>query len=105
MPEQALLLRTNKGSTIVSGCSHAGITKFIQSVRQRFSDPIHLVLGGFHTLDGSEASIRSTIDRFKQLGVENVAPSHCTGEDGVRLLKEAYGTHCLEIRVGDTIEA
>ncbi len=105
MPEQALLLRTTKGLTIVSGCAHAGITKVVQSVRQRFSDPIHMVLGGFHTLDGPETAIRSVIDRFKQLGVENVAPGHCTGEDGVRLLKEAYGTHCLKISVGETIEA
>lgn len=104
MPEQALILSTPRGVTVVTACAHAGILKIVEHIKRYFSDPIHLVLGGFHTLDGSPASIRSTVDRFKRLGVENVAPSHCTGENGVRLLKEAYGAHCLEIRVGDKIE-
>ena len=58
-------------------------------------------MGGFHTLDGPKTAILSAIDKLKRLGVENVAPGHCTGEEGIRLLAEAYGPHCADIEVGD----
>jgi 7,8-dihydropterin-6-yl-methyl-4-(beta-D-ribofuranosyl)aminobenzene 5'-phosphate synthase len=105
MPEQGLILRTPKGVTVVTGCAHSGILKIVEYVRRNIPDPIYLVLGGFHTLEGSESSMRSTVQGFKRLGVQNIAPGHCTGGDGVRLLKETYGEHCFEIKVGDTIEA
>ncbi len=104
MPEQALVLRTKRGLTVISGCAHVGIDKTVRSVKKQFSDPIHLVMGGFHTMDGPRTAILSAIDKLKRLGVENVAPGHCTGEEGIRLLREAYGPHCAEIKVGETIE-
>ncbi|MBP7529074.1 MAG: MBL fold metallo-hydrolase [Syntrophorhabdaceae bacterium] len=100
IPEQALILRSNKGITVVTGCAHDGIADILALIHERMPDPIHLVLGGFHTLDLSTFLVRSVIKRFQQMGVGKVAPTHCTGNEATRLFKEVYGADFVEVVVG-----
>lgn len=105
IPEQALVLRSKKGITVITGCAHNGIADILASVQERMPGPIHLVLGGFHTLDVPLSVVGSVIKRFQQLGVVKVAPTHCTGDKAIRMFKEAYGSDFVEASVGKTIYA
>ncbi|MEN6616158.1 MAG: MBL fold metallo-hydrolase, partial [Syntrophorhabdus sp.] len=67
IPEQALILRSKKGITVITGCAHNGITGILAAVRERMPEPIYLVLGGFHTLDESESAVRSIIRKFQDM--------------------------------------
>ncbi len=102
IPEQALVLRSEKGITVITGCAHSGIADIIELVRHRMPETVHLVLGGFHTHDSSINAVRSVIKRFQQIGVGKVAPTHCTGDEAIRMFKEAYGVDFVEAAAGKT---
>lgn len=102
--EQALVLETSKGVTILTGCAHPGIIRIIEKIKQNISDRIYLVLGGFHLVGKHGKTIRSIVGKFKRLGVEKVAPSHCTGKNAVKVFKKTYGDDFISVKVGQVIE-
>jgi 7,8-dihydropterin-6-yl-methyl-4-(beta-D-ribofuranosyl)aminobenzene 5'-phosphate synthase len=102
--EHALVLASSMGPVVVTGCAHPGIVPILEKVRHWSGSPIYLVLGGFHLLNSSDAEILKIIDRMKDLGVANVAPTHCTGERATELLREGFGLHFVAIRNGSHVE-
>jgi 7,8-dihydropterin-6-yl-methyl-4-(beta-D-ribofuranosyl)aminobenzene 5'-phosphate synthase len=104
MPEQGLVLRTQKGLTILTGCAHPGIIKIIENVKQNISGKIYLVLCGFHLTGKHKETIKPIVNEFKHLGAERIAPTHCTGENAVKLFKEEYQKNFIEIKVGQILE-
>jgi len=104
MPEQALVLETNRGLSVLTGCAHPGIIKIIEYVKRNISGDIYLVLGGFHMMDKSKRAVRSVIDGFRRLDVKKAAPTHCTGEDATAAFRKTYGNDFVEVKVGRVIE-
>jgi len=102
--EQALVLETEKGLTIATGCAHPGIIKIVEYVMDHINGKIHLVMGGFHLLDEPINKIKHINEKFRQLDVEYVGPGHCTGEDAAKIFKESYRENFIDIKVGRTIE-
>ncbi|MCX5814770.1 MAG: MBL fold metallo-hydrolase [Proteobacteria bacterium] len=102
--EQSLVLDTDKGLTIVTGCAHSGIINIVERVKENAKKDIHLVMGGFHLLDESVEKIKRVNKELKALGVYCVGPAHCTGEDAIKIFKESYRENFIDIRVGRTIE-
>ena len=49
---------------------------------------IYLLTGGFHLGSKSDTEIRTIIKRLKRLGVQKIAPSHCTGGKAISLSRE-----------------
>jgi len=104
LSEQALVLKTRKGVTIITGCAHPGIIKIIETVKKNISGDIYLVLGGFHLIDKHDRTIKFIANKFRELNVKKIAPSHCTGETATELFKEEYADDFIEVKVGQTIE-
>ncbi len=102
IPEQALILRSKNGISVISGCAHNGITEIIAAARDKFNSPVDFVLGGFHTLELSASAVRSLIEKFQYMGVKIVSPTHCTGEEAIRIFRETYGPDFIEAIVGRT---
>jgi 7,8-dihydropterin-6-yl-methyl-4-(beta-D-ribofuranosyl)aminobenzene 5'-phosphate synthase len=102
--EQALVLQTDKGLTILTGCAHPGIIRIVEYVADHFKDKIHLVMGGFHLLDESARTIIQVNKKFNELGVEYVAAGHCTGDDACKVFKESYKDNFIQVKVGLVIE-
>jgi 7,8-dihydropterin-6-yl-methyl-4-(beta-D-ribofuranosyl)aminobenzene 5'-phosphate synthase len=46
--EQSIIIETQKGLVIITGCAHPGIIHIIESVQKRFNQKINMVFGGFH---------------------------------------------------------
>jgi 7,8-dihydropterin-6-yl-methyl-4-(beta-D-ribofuranosyl)aminobenzene 5'-phosphate synthase len=103
--EQSLVLMTEKGLTIMTGCAHPGIIKIVEYVTDNIKKNIHLIMGGFHLLDKSMNEINYIDNKFLQLDIEHVGPAHCTGEEAIAIFKESYKTRCIDIEVGKIIEA
>ncbi|MCI0506925.1 MAG: hypothetical protein L0Z73_12560 [Gammaproteobacteria bacterium] len=61
-------------------------------------------MGGFHLGARSDSDIRAIIQRLNTLGVEKVAPSHCTGDNAIRLFREAWENDFIEGGLGAVIE-
>lgn len=99
--EQALLVKTDNGISIVCGCSHPGVVNFIKKAKEEFpQDKIYAVLGGFHLIGEDNRVIRYLIEEIKKLGVENIGPSHCTGFEAANAFKEIYGKNFWDLKVG-----
>lgn len=102
IPEQALVIRTDQGVVVMTGCAHPGIVEILERVQETFDDRICLVLGGFHMGSKSQAEIESILKAFRRLGVEQVAPCHCTGDTAIALFAAEYGQDFIPAGVGQT---
>jgi 7,8-dihydropterin-6-yl-methyl-4-(beta-D-ribofuranosyl)aminobenzene 5'-phosphate synthase len=103
IPEQALVIQAEQGLVILTGCAHPGIVAIVEQAKDMFAEPVYLVLGGFHLGSKSESEISAILINFRQLGVQKVAPCHCTGEYAMMRFKVEYGEDFIPIGVGSEI--
>ena len=102
--EQALIVDTARGLIVVTGCAHPNVADMAEQAHFFLGKDIYLLMGGFHLGGRSDAEIREIIKRLKTLGVKKVAPSHCTGDNAIRLFREAWGENFIEGGLGAVIE-
>jgi 7,8-dihydropterin-6-yl-methyl-4-(beta-D-ribofuranosyl)aminobenzene 5'-phosphate synthase len=103
IPEQALVISTDRGLVVITGCAHPGIVQMTAQAKMLFGDPVYLVLGGFHLGSKSDAEISAILAEFRRLGVERVAPCHCTGERAISRFAAEYGDDFVQAGVGRVI--
>jgi 7,8-dihydropterin-6-yl-methyl-4-(beta-D-ribofuranosyl)aminobenzene 5'-phosphate synthase len=63
-------------------------------------DEIYLVVGGFHLGKASRQHVKRIVAEFRRMGVEQIAPSHCTGDGARDLFRGAYGEDYHTVGVG-----
>jgi 7,8-dihydropterin-6-yl-methyl-4-(beta-D-ribofuranosyl)aminobenzene 5'-phosphate synthase len=102
--EQALIVDTPTGVVVVTGCAHPGIVEFARAARAYLGKDVALLMGGFHLLDRPPETNRATIEALRALGVRRVAPSHCTGEEAIRMFHAAWGDDVVAGGCGAVIE-
>jgi 7,8-dihydropterin-6-yl-methyl-4-(beta-D-ribofuranosyl)aminobenzene 5'-phosphate synthase len=102
--EQFLVIREQSRRSVLTGCAHPGLFPILQHVRNRFAEPLTLLMGGFHLMNSPEEEIAAAIDALRMFGVSRVAPTHCTGEPAVRLLREAFVNRFLTVEEGGVID-
>jgi 7,8-dihydropterin-6-yl-methyl-4-(beta-D-ribofuranosyl)aminobenzene 5'-phosphate synthase len=102
--EQSLVIDTQDGLVILAGCSHPGIEKIVLEAKREFKEEIYLVMGGFHLGGAPSSDIQAVIQEFKRLGVQKVAPSHCTGDNAIPLFQKSFGDDFIQIGAGAVIE-
>ena len=91
MPELSVSIETEKGDVVLVGCSHASVEVIVEAVKAAGRE-IHLVVGGYHLLPYSREAIEKTARRLRdELGVEAVAPAHCTGHVAFEVFRAVYG--------------
>jgi 7,8-dihydropterin-6-yl-methyl-4-(beta-D-ribofuranosyl)aminobenzene 5'-phosphate synthase len=101
--ELALVVRTDRGLVVVTGCAHPGIVSMTTRAKALFNDPIQMVLGGFHLGSKNGAEISAILAEFRRLGVEKVAPCHCTGERAISRFANEYGEDFIQAGVGRVV--
>jgi len=85
----------------IHGDHVGGLNGFLQENIN--ADKILLVMGGFHLGAMGKPQLEKIIVSFRKLGVQEVGPCHCTGDVARQMLKEAYGSHCMNVGVGRLI--
>ena len=103
IPEQALVIRTRDGLVVITGCAHPGIVRIIERALELTGDPVYLVLGGFHLGNKSKGEISAILTDFRRLGVQKVAPCHCSGESAIAMFAAEYGQSFVQAGVGTVI--
>jgi 7,8-dihydropterin-6-yl-methyl-4-(beta-D-ribofuranosyl)aminobenzene 5'-phosphate synthase len=101
--EQSLLIETDKGLIVLTGCAHPGIVEIVQQAKTYGN--VYLAMGGFHLKDKSADQVEAIIAEIKQLGVRQVAPSHCTGDSAIQQFKQAFGAEFIPAGVGAVMHA
>ncbi len=102
--EQALVLDTNQGLVVITGCAHPGIVRIVKKAKEVASGEVYLVLGGFHLSVASTKAARDVIADFRRLGVQKVAPCHCTGNRAMGMFAAEYGEDFIRVGVGSRLE-
>ncbi len=101
--EQVLILRTQRGLIVLTGCAHPGIVRIVDEVHRLHPENILLVMGGFHLEWATKGKVDKIIAAFRERGVRYVAPTHCSGERARHLFQQQYGAGCIDAGVGKTI--
>jgi len=88
--EQSLVVNTEKGNLVITGCAHPGLAKLIDKASQL--GRIYGVLGGFHGFSKLE----------KLRGIKIIAPCHCTQH--IKQIRQSYPAEFKEIRAGTILK-
>ncbi len=102
--EQPLIVDARDGLVVITGCAHPNVAEMAERATSYRGRNIALLMGGFHLGGSSDAEIEAIIQRLKKMGVQKVAPSHCTGERAIQLFREAWGKDFIEGGLGAVIE-
>jgi 7,8-dihydropterin-6-yl-methyl-4-(beta-D-ribofuranosyl)aminobenzene 5'-phosphate synthase len=106
--DQSLVIETESGLVVISGCGHAGVINTLEYARKTVKEaPIHAALGGFHLFRASPEHLVWTGTKLREMGLEHLLGAHCTGIEAVFRLRESAGLdrdHCLVGAVGASFE-
>jgi 7,8-dihydropterin-6-yl-methyl-4-(beta-D-ribofuranosyl)aminobenzene 5'-phosphate synthase len=102
--EQALVVESDRGLVLITGCAHPGIVETAARVKELYPGPLYLILGGFHLGGKSQGELQQVAGQLKELGVQKLAPCHCTGTEATRLLAEVWGAAFVTCGVGRIIQ-
>ena len=90
--DQSLFIKTHRGLVIISGCAHRGIVNtLLHAQKLTRCEKIYGIVGGIHLFSASDQRIKSTMDKFKQLDIQKLGVSHCTGQSASSLLSDDFG--------------
>ena len=101
--EESLIIHTEKGLIVITGCAHPGIVKIVNKAKDLFKNTVLLVMGGFHLGGESKGEIENIIFSFRKLGVNYIGPCHCSGDVARQLFKKEYGDNFTNVGVGKVI--
>jgi 7,8-dihydropterin-6-yl-methyl-4-(beta-D-ribofuranosyl)aminobenzene 5'-phosphate synthase len=93
LPEdQSLVIDTDKGLVVLSGCGHAGIINTLEFARAKIRRTrVHAAIGGFHLFSANDATLDWTASKLRQMALENFVGAHCTGIEAVYRLRSKIG--------------
>ena len=101
LDDQALIINTEQGLIVILGCAHRGIINTLYHAQQLTKvTPIHTVLGGSHLADTSEEQVWLTIAALRELGIQRLGLSHCTGLPATVTIAQQFGDNFSFNNVG-----
>ena len=89
-PEQSLIINDDYPK-LITGCGHYGVENITKIAKWVVDNDIKMAAGGFHLLEKSKKDILHIINKLKELGVESVLPTHCSGDEAIKLFKDSFG--------------
>jgi 7,8-dihydropterin-6-yl-methyl-4-(beta-D-ribofuranosyl)aminobenzene 5'-phosphate synthase len=102
--EESLIINTEKGLIIITGCAHPGIIEIVRKAKEIMKTNVYLVMGGFHLKGMSQREIDGIVEEFKKQGVEKVGACHCSGDLARKIFEKAYHEDFIRVGVGKIIE-
>ncbi|KAF2956921.1 MBL fold metallo-hydrolase [Marinitoga sp. 38H-ov] len=102
--EHSLVLKTNNGLIVITGCAHPKIESILEFSKEYFNDKIYAAIGGFHFYKLYEEKLYVRLDRIKKIGVDYILPSHCTGIESINVMNVEFKDRIIKFGVGSKIE-
>jgi 7,8-dihydropterin-6-yl-methyl-4-(beta-D-ribofuranosyl)aminobenzene 5'-phosphate synthase len=88
----ALIIDTDFGLVVILGCAHRGIVNTLRHAQSLTGkEPIYATIGGTHLLRASEERIERTIADLREMGIQRLGVSHCTGFHASARLAQEFG--------------
>jgi 7,8-dihydropterin-6-yl-methyl-4-(beta-D-ribofuranosyl)aminobenzene 5'-phosphate synthase len=104
LDDQALIINAEPGLVVLSGCGHRGIINTLYHAQQLTGvKQIYAVMGGFHLTSATEEQVWLTIAALKELDVQMVGASHCTGLAATAIMAQELGDRLFFNNAGTII--
>ena len=88
----ALVIDAEYGLVVILGCAHRGIINTLkQAQKAAGKEPIYAAIGGTPFLNASRERWQKTAADLKQMGVQYLGVSHCTGFEASAYLAGEFG--------------
>jgi 7,8-dihydropterin-6-yl-methyl-4-(beta-D-ribofuranosyl)aminobenzene 5'-phosphate synthase len=105
LDDQSLILDTDKGIVLILGCAHSGMINIIHHVINKMrKDKFHAILGGTHLDFLTPEQLEESIKSLKNMQVEKIGVSHCTGMRAAFRLNQEFGDRFFYGCVGSVLE-
>jgi 7,8-dihydropterin-6-yl-methyl-4-(beta-D-ribofuranosyl)aminobenzene 5'-phosphate synthase len=101
--DMSLVVATDKGLVLLSGCGHSGIINTLSYVQQNLPGKLYAADGGFHLFNADEKQLDFTANYLKGAGMQYFIGAHCTGINVVYDMRTRCGLdkyHCIVGSVG-----
>ncbi|MEZ4599223.1 MAG: MBL fold metallo-hydrolase [Syntrophotaleaceae bacterium] len=103
--DMAVGIRTRGGVVVCVGCCHSGLINTLNKIlSQSGGSRLRAIIGGFHLLNADHNRVKSTVRALETLSPELIVPCHCTGNQAVEALKNAFGDGVIPGSSGLTFE-
>jgi 7,8-dihydropterin-6-yl-methyl-4-(beta-D-ribofuranosyl)aminobenzene 5'-phosphate synthase len=90
--DMALVINTEKGLVVVTGCGHAGIVNIVTYAREVVApSPVYAVVGGLHMFAALDETLAWTAERLRAAGLAYLLGAHCTGVETVFRMRQLAG--------------
>ncbi len=101
--ELVLVLKTDMGLVVLSGCGHRGIVNTVSSVFDYFDEDLYAVIGGTHLVSADEYRLKKTSAKLKKFCPEKLIFGHCNGFDAICRFKNDFGNKFQTLESGKVI--
>lgn len=92
LDDQSLILDTGKGLVLILGCAHSGMINIIHHVMKKTGkEKFSAILGGTHLDFLTPEQLEESIKVLKQIDIERIGVSHCTGIRAASRLSQEFG--------------
>ena len=105
MDDQAVIVKTKQGLTVILGCAHRGMINTLYHAKHIAGDEkIYAVIGGSHLISASEERLWQTIAALRELGVQKLGLCHCTDLPAASVLAQEFGEKFFFNKAGNIIQ-
>jgi 7,8-dihydropterin-6-yl-methyl-4-(beta-D-ribofuranosyl)aminobenzene 5'-phosphate synthase len=88
----AMIIDTEYGLVVILGCAHHGIVNTLkQASKVAGKELIYAAIGGTHLVHASKERLKKTAAALKEMGVQYLGVSHCTGFNASAYLAREFG--------------
>jgi 7,8-dihydropterin-6-yl-methyl-4-(beta-D-ribofuranosyl)aminobenzene 5'-phosphate synthase len=98
----ALIIDAEYGLVVILGCAHRGIVNTLKRAQQvTGKELIYAAIGGTHLLNATKDRWEKTAADLKEMGVQYLGVSHCTGFQASAYLSQEFGERFFVNNSGD----
>src|SRR5450432_2120294 len=99
--DMSLVIDTDRGLIVLSGCGHAGVINTLEYARTRIrAAPVYALIGGLHLFQLDDEHLKWTASKLKEFGVQNFLGAHCTGIEATYRIRVLCGLSRKTAAVG-----
>ena len=89
--EQGLVIKTEQGGVLLTGCGHPGAIEMVEVAKEELGIEIHTLIGGLHLMRSSDNELSQITSTLKNMGIEQICPTHCTGDHSIDYFAKSFG--------------
>jgi len=88
----AIIINTKPGLVVILGCGHRGLINTLRHAQKLTRrQEIRMVVGGCHLIGTSTERVRLTLAALKEMDVQKIGVSHCTGLPAAAIMAHELG--------------